>query len=180
MSKILIADDEKDIREFISYNLEKEGHEVIEAIDGEDAYLKAQEQLPDLLVLDVMMPGLDGIELCHKIRALPNMNNVLIMLLTARTEDFTQIAGFDAGADDFVNKPIKPRILIKRIEALLRRQDSQSPSIPEQNSDNKLVIDKERFLIIYDGKEINLPKKEFKLLELLASKIGRVFTREET
>jgi two-component system alkaline phosphatase synthesis response regulator PhoP len=177
-NKILLVDDEKDILEFISYNLQKEGFEVFTSTNGRDAVKIAQREKPHLIILDVMMPDLDGIETCRAIRELPELKNSLIAFLTARSEDYSQIAGFDAGADDYINKPIKPRVLISRVKALLRRS---TPA--ETSSDvlqvNGFIIDREKYLIVKDNAEIHLPKKEFELIALLASKPGKVFTRED-
>lgn len=177
-SKILLVDDEADILEFLSYNLKKEGYYVYTALNGKEAIALAKKVFPHLIILDVMMPDMDGIETCREIRALPGLKDVMVAFLTARNEDYSQIAGFDVGADDYINKPIKPRVLSSRIKALLRRG-----TIAEQTQTDKLElggikIDRERYLIIQDGKEINLPKKEFELLDLLASKPGKVFTRD--
>jgi two-component system alkaline phosphatase synthesis response regulator PhoP len=175
--KILIVDDEPDILEFLSYNLKKEGYEVFTAPDGDQGLAIAKKEMPHLVLLDVMMPGLDGIEVCRELRLLPGMNDIIIAFLTARSEDYSHIAGFDAGADDYINKPIKPRVLLSRIKALLRR----APGTKENSSPDMggLRIDRESYLVIKDGNEINLPRKEFELLSLLASKPGKVFTREE-
>ncbi len=177
-SKILLVDDESDILEFLSYNLKKEGYDVYTALNGKEAIAVAKKVFPHLIILDVMMPDMDGIETCREIRALPGLKDVMVAFLTARNEDYSQIAGFDVGADDYINKPIKPRVLSSRIKALLRRG-----LISEQVQSDKLElggirIDREKYLIMKDGKEINLPKKEFELLDLLASKPGKVFTRD--
>ena len=174
---ILIVDDEEDILEFLKYNLKKEDFEVHTASSGRKAINIAQKVNPDLIILDVMMPELDGIETCKEIRDLPGMGNTLIAFLTARNEDYSQIAGFDAGADDFINKPIKPRVLISRIKALLRRNN---PLVQNQvfETESGLKIDRNKYVIELNGKEITLPKKEFELLALLASKPGNVFTRD--
>jgi len=179
--KILLVDDEEDILEFISYNLKKEGYVVCTANNGKDAIKMAKVELPDLVVLDVMMPEMDGMETCRQMRNIPEIKNVLIAFLTARGEDFSQIAGFESGADDYINKPVKPRVLISRIKALLRRGNigkatDNSIGISEAGG---IRIDRERFLIIQNEKEFFLPKKEFELLELLTTKPGKVFTREE-
>jgi two-component system alkaline phosphatase synthesis response regulator PhoP len=174
---ILIVDDEEDILEFLEYNLKKEDFDVHVASSGRTAIEIAQRVTPDLIILDVMMPGLDGIETCKELRDIPKLKNTLIAFLTARNEDYSQIAGFDAGADDFINKPIKPRVLISRIKALLRRNNPlQQNQVFETESG--LKIDRDKYLIELDGKEITLPKKEFELLALLASKPGHVFTRD--
>lgn len=174
---ILIVDDEEDILEFLEYNLKKEDFEVHVASSGRKAIDIAQNVNPDLIILDVMMPELDGIETCKELRELPGLKNTLIAFLTARNEDYSQIAGFDAGADDFINKPIKPRVLISRIKALLRRNNPlQQNQVFETESG--LKIDRNKYVIELGGKEITLPKKEFELLALLASKPGHVFTRD--
>jgi two-component system alkaline phosphatase synthesis response regulator PhoP len=175
--KILIVDDELDILEFLSYNLKKEGYQVFTASGGDEAISIAKKELPHLVLLDVMMPGLDGIEVCRELRAAPGMDDVIIAFLTARSEDYSHIAGFDAGADDYINKPIKPRVLISRIKALLRRYPAGKED--EAIDLGGLKIDRESYLVIKEGKEINLPRKEFELISLLASKPGKVFAREE-
>ncbi len=176
--KILLVDDEQDILEFLSYNLKKEGYTVFTADNGKEAIRISEKSKPHLVVLDVMMPEMDGIETCREIRQIPAMANSIIIFLTARGEDYSQIAGFDAGADDYVTKPIKPRVLVSRVKALLRRYKED---IPEQNvvDVKDFVIDKEKYVIIKDGEEINLPKKEFEILLLLTSKVNKVFSREE-
>jgi two-component system alkaline phosphatase synthesis response regulator PhoP len=175
--KILLVDDEPDILEFISYNLVKEGFEVFTCGNGKDAIQMAQKERPQIIILDVMMPDLDGIETCRVIRETPELKDVLIAFLTARNEDYSQIAGFDAGADDYINKPIKPRVLVSRIKALLRRQGNiGDEEIVEMSG---FIIDREKYLIKKDNLSINLPKKEFELISLLASRPGKVFTRED-
>ncbi|HEX8515421.1 MAG TPA: response regulator transcription factor [Bacteroidia bacterium] len=176
--KILLVDDEQDILEFLSYNLKKEGYNVFTANNGKEAIVVAKKENPDLIILDVMMPDMDGIETCREIRELPGLKDVMIAFLTARSEDYSQIAGFEVGADDYINKPIKPRVLISRITALLRRGKSASASANDKVDMGGIKIDRERYVVMQDGKEINLPKKEFELLALLASKPGKVFTRE--
>lgn len=171
--KILIIDDEDDIREILKYNLSKEGYETYEANNGEDGLKKCNEIKPDLVLLDIMMPGMDGIEVCESIRKTPNLENVLICFLTARGEDYSQIAGLDAGADDFVAKPIKPKVLISRINAILRRKSGEH----KVNADG-LFINRERYHVELNGTAIQLPRKEFELLALLASKPGTVFERD--
>jgi two-component system alkaline phosphatase synthesis response regulator PhoP len=177
-TKILLVDDEPDILEFISYNLTKEDFEVFTSNNGRDAIKIAIKEKPDLIILDVMMPDLDGIETCRVIRETPDLKDVLIAFLTARNEDYSQIAGFDAGADDYINKPIKPRVLVSRVKALLRRAGKTSAS-EDVLQVNGFKIDRERYLILKENQEINLPKKEFELIALLASKPGKVFTRED-
>jgi two-component system alkaline phosphatase synthesis response regulator PhoP len=175
--KILLVDDEPDIVEFLSYNLKKEGYDVLTASNGKDAIEIAKKELPQLIVLDVMMPDMDGIETCREIRDQKGLSEVLIAFLTARSEDYTQIAGFEVGADDYITKPIKPRVFISRIKALLRRL--QTSTEHEGNMEfGDVRIDKEKHSVFKGGQEIALPKKEFKLFSLLCSKPGKVFTRE--
>ncbi len=176
--KILLVDDEPDILEFLGYNLKKEGYNVYTANNGKEAIAVAKKENPHVIILDVMMPDMDGIETCREIRELPGLKDVMIAFLTARNEDYSQIAGFEVGADDYINKPIKPRVLVSRIKALLRRSTVVENSSAEKIDMGGIKIDRERYLIVKDGVEINLPKKEFELLALLASKPGKVFTRE--
>jgi len=176
--KILLVDDEPDILEFLSYNLKKEGFNVYTANNGKEAIAVAKKENPQVIILDVMMPDMDGIETCREIREIPGLKDVMIAFLTARNEDYSQIAGFEVGADDYINKPIKPRVLISRIKALLRRSGSLDAGSNEKVDMGGIKIDRERYLVMQDEKEINLPKKEFELLALLASKPGKVFTRE--
>lgn len=176
MDSILIIDDEEDIINLLSYNLEKEGFKVYSAMNGVEGIEMAKKIHPSLIVLDVMMPEMDGIEVCETIRANPTIGDTKICFLTARNEDYSQIAGLDAGADDYVAKPIKPKVLVSRIKAILRRS-----SISEEKKENKetgLVIDREKYTVTLKGEDIHLPKKEFELLALLASKPGKVFERE--
>jgi two-component system, OmpR family, alkaline phosphatase synthesis response regulator PhoP len=175
--KILLVDDEQDILEFIRYNLEKEGYLVYTADNGRTAIEIAQRELPHLILLDVMMPESDGIETCRELRSMPEFKNTVIAFLTARNEDYSQIAGFDVGADDYITKPIKPRVLTSRIKALLRRFTASKPD--EKVKLGNIEIDTEKFLVYKDGVEMNLPKKEFELLSLLVSKPGKVFSRKE-
>lgn len=175
--KILLVDDEPDILEMIGFNLEREGFEVFTASNGRKAVELAKTHYPDLILLDVMMPEMDGMETCRELRDDPKLKNTLIAFLTARNEDYSQIAGFDAGADDYISKPIKPRVLISRVKALLRRGIPAAPEVPK-NELSGIVINKERYVVYKDGVELSLPKKEFELLALLASQPGRVFTRE--
>ncbi|MCW3076104.1 MAG: DNA-binding response regulator [Bacteroidetes bacterium] len=175
--KILLVDDEPDIIEFLSYNLKKEGYSILTAGNGKEAVAIAKKEIPDLIVLDVMMPDMDGIETCREMREQKELKDVLIAFLTARSEDYTQIAGFEVGADDYITKPIKPRVFISRIKALLRRlQTTASAEVNMQFGD--IRIDKEKHLVFKGEEEINLPKKEFRLFSLLSSKPGKVFTRE--
>lgn len=176
--KILLVDDEPDILEFLSYNLKKEGYLVFTAINGKEAITIAKKERPHLIILDVMMPDMDGIETCREIREQEGLKDIVIAFLTARNEDYSQIAGFDVGADDYINKPIKPRVLVSRIKALLRRGSSAPSAVTEKLDLGGLKIDRERYLIVKDNVDISLPKKEFELLALLASKPGKVFTRE--
>lgn len=175
--KILIVDDEPDILEFMQYNLEKEGFEVFLASSGKQALEVAKHELPDLIMLDVMMPGMDGIETCRELRNDPRLRDTIIAFLTARNEDYSQIAGFESGADDYIAKPIKPRVLISRIKALLKRT-GQSISDPVTEIGG-LTIDRNTYTLTKAGKELTLPKKEFELLAFLATKPGKVFTRDE-
>lgn len=175
--KILLVDDEPDIIEFLSYNLKKEGYQVFTALTGEEGIDVARKETPHLILLDVMMPGIDGIEVCKELRGIPGMDAVIIAFLTARSEDYSHIAGFEAGADDYISKPIKPRVLLSRIKALLRRSNAGTENTSVDVG--KLRIDRESYLVHKEGEEINLPRKEFELLSLLASKPGKVFAREE-
>ena len=180
--KILLVDDEPDILEFVSYNLKKEGFEVLTTRDGQEAIKIAKKELPHLIILDVMMPGMDGIETCGEIKRIPALKNTIIAFLTARGEDYSQIAGFDAGADDYISKPIKPKVLISRVKALLKRYKHETVADKEISAVvtiGDLVIDQERYIIVNKGEELVLPKKEFELLLLLTSKPDKVFTRDE-
>ena len=177
-TKILLVDDEPDILEFMSYNLNKEGFEVFTSTNGKDAIRIATQEKPSLIILDVMMPDLDGIETCRVIRETPELKEVLVAFLTARNEDYSQIAGFDAGADDYINKPIKPRVMVSRVKALLRRAGKLTGG-DEVMEVNGFTIDREKYLIVKDTVQNTLPKKEFELIALLASKPGKVFTRED-
>ena len=180
--KILLVDDEPDILEFLSYNIIKEGYEVQTAQDGKEAIEIAKRFNPHLIILDVMMPEMDGIETCEILRQDKNFKNTIIAFLTARGEDYSQIAGFDAGADDYITKPVKPKVLISRIKALLKRfkpqEDKQEEGVPLIKQSD-LVIDRERYIVTKGDQELVLPKKEFELLVLLISKPDRVFTRDE-
>jgi two-component system alkaline phosphatase synthesis response regulator PhoP len=182
--KILLVDDEVDILEFISYNLEKEGYQVFTAQNGADAIKLAEKKQPHLIILDVMMPEMDGIAACEEIRKLPALNNTIIAFLTARGEDYSQIAGFEAGADDYITKPVRPKVLVSRVKALLKRTGESTGPVTYAKDSNtmsigNLMIDKERYLIRIDDEEMILPRKEFESLSLLVSKPGKVFTREE-
>lgn len=176
--RILLVDDEPDVLEFLSYNLIREGFQVNTATNGKEGIKKALKFRPHLIILDVMMPKADGIETCTEIKQIPELSQSMILFLTARGEDYSQIAGFEAGADDYVTKPVKPKVLVSRIKALLRRYSE------EEQPDSTLVfkdfaIDRERYLVVKEGQEILLPKKEFQLLQLLVSKPNKVFSREE-
>jgi len=178
--KILLVDDEPDIIEFLGYNLKKEGFDVYTASNGKEALKTAKEIKPHLILLDVMMPGMDGIATCEELGKIQDLKSCLIAFLTARNEDYSEIAGFNAGADDYIAKPIRPKVLIARVQALLKRfTDSPKPENDKKIIVDKIVIDKEKHLVTVDGIEHSLPNKEFKLLVLLASKPERVYTRDE-
>jgi len=176
--KILLVDDENDVLEFMSYNLKNEGYEVFTSNNGSDAIIKAKQILPHLIILDVMMPDMDGIEACTEIKKIAELQKTLIIFLSARGEDYSQIAGFNAGADDYLTKPIRPKLLISRINALLRRYNSEEKE-NLQMTFKDFIIDREKYLVLKNNKKIILPKKEFEILILLTSKPGKVFTREE-
>jgi two-component system alkaline phosphatase synthesis response regulator PhoP len=175
---ILLVDDEPDILEFLSYNIKKEGYKVFTATNGEEAIRLTQQLNPSLIILDVMMPKMDGIETCQVIRKDLNLVQPIIAFLTARAEDYAQIAGFEAGGDDYISKPIRPRLLISKIEALLRRFD-KTGSLQAIQGERSIKIDREKFTVEIEGKVLLLPKKEFELLELIASRPGKVFNREQ-
>lgn len=177
--KILIVDDEPDILEFLQYNLRKEGYEVVTANDGKAAIVIAEREKPHLIVLDIMMPELDGVETCRLLREKKEFVHTPIAFLTARDEDFSQITALDVGGDDYITKPIKPRVLISRINALLRRTNLQTEADEAAIRVHDLVIDRHKVLVFKGDKAIELPRKEFEIIWLLASKPGRVFTREE-
>jgi two-component system alkaline phosphatase synthesis response regulator PhoP len=174
---LLLVDDEQDILDFLSYNLKKEGFKVFTATNGEEAVKMVQQVNPSLIVMDIMMPKMDGIEACQIIRKDLNITQPIIAFLTSRAEDYSQIAGFEAGADDYINKPIRPRLLISKVESLLRRLDR--PVNIENSLSNSLKIDRDKFMIELNNEKIILPKKEFELLELLASRPGKVYNREQ-
>lgn len=176
--KILLVDDEPDILEIVSYNLSQEGYQVITAKNGVKGVEKAKAEKPQLIVLDVMMPEMDGIEACEQIRKIPELKNTIITFLTARGEDYSQVAGFDAGADDYITKPIKPKVLVSKVKALLRRLKTEEFSVPIIKIGD-IEINREEYKIAIKGKEVVLPRKEFELLYLLASKPGKVFKRED-
>ncbi len=176
--KILIVDDEPDIRELIEYNLKKEGYQVFTASNGQEGVAEAKKVLPDLIILDIMMPKMDGIEACSILRTMNEFKNTFMVFLTARSEEYSEIAGFNVGADDYIAKPIKPRALTSRINAILRRNAQSDIEIDNKLEIGDLVIDREAFLVYQRGEKVVLAKKEFELLYLLASKPGKVFTRE--
>lgn len=176
--KVLLVDDEQDILEFIKYTLEKEGYWIKVAYNGKDAISIAEEFIPDIILLDIMMPEMDGVETCLKMRNNKELSNTIIAFLTARSEDYTQVAALQAGADDFIKKPIKPRVLVSKVKSLLRRTETNKIANAEQDQ-SKIIIDREKFVAIKKGVKINLPKKEFELVMLLASIPERVFSRDE-
>jgi two-component system alkaline phosphatase synthesis response regulator PhoP len=175
---ILLVDDEEDILDFVGYNLRKEGFKVVTSLNGREAIKLAKAEIPNLILLDLMMPEMDGIETCQELKRFQELKDTIIVFFTARSEDFTQILGLDAGADDYITKPIKPSLLISKVNSLLRR-------IPVQDEDSKvfeagdITIDRERYLITIDGNEIQLARKEFELLSILAAKPGKVFSRDD-
>ena len=176
--KILVVDDDQDIVEILRYNLSLNGYDVKSAVNGKEAIEKARLFIPDIILLDVMMPKMDGIEACSKIKIIPSLKDTIIIFLSARSEDFTQIAAFDAGGDDYISKPVKPKILLKKIESILKRLK------PDKNENliiklDNITINREQYKVVKDGKDIVLPKKEFELFFLLALKPAKVFTREE-
>jgi len=177
---ILLVDDEPDILEIIGYNLTDEGYNVVTAENGIEAIKKAKKHLPQLIILDVMMPEMDGMEACENLRKIPELEKTVITFLSARGEDYSQVAGFNAGADDYITKPIRPKVLVSKVQALLRRF-SKDATVVEDNSIKvgKLVIDRDEYKVILDKNELILPRKEFELLALLASKPGKVFKRED-
>jgi len=177
-SKILIVDDEKDIIEFLKYNFEREGFKVFTALNGIDGKKVAKKENPDLIILDIMMPGIDGVELCKELRELPEFEDTLIIFLTARGEDYSQIAGFEVGADDYITKPVRPRVLIARVKALLKRKSKIK--YDENRIDiNGILIDIGKREVNVEGESLHIPKIEFELLVLLASFPGKIFLREE-
>lgn len=176
--KILLVDDEPDILEILGYNLASEGYQIHTAENGIQALAQAKKHVPHLIILDVMMPEMDGIEACEKLRNIPELSETIITFLTARGEDYSQVAGFEAGADDYITKPIKPKVLVSKVKALLRR--FKEPEMVENNIKlGNLIINREEYKILKGKEEIILPRKEFELLALLASKPGKVFKRED-
>jgi two-component system alkaline phosphatase synthesis response regulator PhoP len=175
---ILLVDDDPDIREFVSFNLDKEGFKVETAKNGAEGVELCKKHKPDLVLLDVMMPGMDGIEACELIRATPEIANTLIAILSARGEDYSQVAGFESGADDYITKPIRPKVLVSRIKALLRRNAPSEESTTTMIQSGNLRIDLEKYQVYLGEESLEMPRKEFELLQLLASKPGKVFSRD--
>ncbi len=177
--KILLVDDEPDILEIVGYNLKNEGYKIYTAKNGVEAVEIAKEIIPHLIILDIMMPEMDGIEACEKIRASKGLENILITFFTARNEDYSKVAGYDIGADDYITKPIKPKVLVSKIRALLRRVKENNSTSDEKVSVGEIIIDREEYVIIKKGEKLSLPRKEFELFSLLASKPGKVFKRDD-
>lgn len=178
--KILLVDDEQDILEIVGYNLSQEGYQIVTASNGKEAIARAKKEHPQLIIMDVMMPEMDGMEACENIRKIPELQDTIITFLTARSEDYSQVAGFDAGADDYIAKPIKPKVLVSKVQALLRRlKGVEGVSSTTTLTVGNIEINREEYKIIKEGEEIILPRKEFELFYLLATKPGKVFTREE-
>ncbi|MBT6169626.1 MAG: response regulator transcription factor [Flavobacteriaceae bacterium] len=178
LPKILVVDDDPDIIEILRYNLSLAGYEVKSAANGKEAIKKAKLFIPQIILLDIMMPEMDGIEACSQIKGISSLDNTMIIFLSARSEDFTQIAAFDAGGDDYISKPVKPKILLKKIASILKRINYGKNKTLKLEMDN-LVIDRNEYKIVKDKQDLTLPRKEFELLFLLASKPGKVFTRDE-
>lgn len=176
---ILLVDDEPDILEFLSYNLRREGYHVVTSINGKEAIRLAKKERPHLIILDVMMPEMDGIETCTELKTYPELKHTIIAFLTARGEDYSQIAGLEAGADDYISKPIRPKVFMSRVKALLRRFEKTDTDKEDILVIGTLTIDKEKYKVTFDGNDYFLPRKEFELLLLLASKPNKVFTRNE-
>ncbi len=176
--KILLVDDEPDILEIVGFHLKKEGYQIKKAKDGKEGVEKAKKFEPHLILLDIMMPNMDGIEACERIRSLKGLENVIIAFFTARGEDYSQVAGFDAGADDYITKPVKPKVLVKKVKALLRRVNKVTPEKEVVNFGD-IIINKEEYYVEKNGEKITLPRKEFKLLSLLTSSPNKVFYRDE-
>ena len=177
--KILLVDDEPDLLEIVGYNLSQEGYSIVTATNGKEAIAMAKKEHPQLIIMDVMMPEMDGMEACENIRKIPELSNTIITFLTARSEDYSQVAGFEAGADDYISKPIKPKLLVSKVKALLRRLKGEETKNLETITVGSIIINREEYKIIKDNVEIVLPRKEFELFYLLASKPGKVFKREE-
>lgn len=179
MPKILVVDDEQDILEIIRHSLNKEGFEVHIAANGFQAIDQARKIKPELILMDVMMPVMDGMEACRQLKEDQETRNIPIVFLTARSEEFAELAGFEAGADDYISKPIRPRVLLSRLKAILRRRNALQTAPQESMNFGELRIDRERFVVEYNGKVLQFPRKEFELLSFLAGKPGRVFSRDE-
>ncbi|MDA9316762.1 response regulator transcription factor [Polaribacter sp.] len=173
--KILLVDDEPDILEIVGYNLRNEGYQVFTASNGIEGVKSAKKNIPQLILLDIMMPEMDGIEACEKIRKIKSLDNVIISFLTARGEDYSQVAGYEAGADDYITKPIKPKVLVSKVKSLLRRLKSETETSFKIGD---IVIDRDEYVVYKAGKRISLPRKEFELFSLLTSRPGKVFKRE--
>ncbi|HMN04757.1 MAG TPA: response regulator transcription factor [Flavobacteriales bacterium] len=176
--KVLLVDDEEDILDLLKYNLEREGIEVSTAKDGPEAIRMAAKEQPDLVVLDIMMPGMDGVEVCSQLRRMPSMERTLIAFLTARTEDYSHIAGYEAGADDYITKPVRPKVFVSKVQALLKRTGPGAPA-PQVLEANGIKVDLERIIVTKGDEVLQLPKKEFELLALLMSSPGKVFLRDD-
>jgi len=176
--KILLVDDEPDVIEIIRYNLDQEGYKLYTASDGKEALKKAKKNIPHLIIMDVMMPKMDGIEACEQLRNDVSFNETIIMFLTARGEDYSYVAAFEAGADDYVTKPIKPKVIVSKVKALLRRLKNEEPT-QEKIQIGKLIIDRDKYEVTHMGKSFSMPRKEFELLYLLASKPDKVIKREK-
>ena len=176
--KILVVDDDPDIVEILRYNLSLNGYEVKTAVNGKQAIKKAKLFSPEIILLDIMMPEMDGIEACSQIKLIPSLKETVIIFLSARSEDFTQIAAFDAGGDDYISKPVKPKILLKKIESIIKRMRLSINENTRIELGN-IIIDRNEYLVKMDNNNINLPRKEFELFFLLASRSGKVFTRDE-
>jgi len=176
--KLLLVDDEPDILEIVSYNLQNEGYQIFSATNGVEAIDMAKKVNPHLILLDIMMPEMDGIEACEKIRGIKGLEDVIIAFFTARGEDYSQVAGFDAGADDYITKPVKPKVLISKVKSLLRRLKQGQAEIENIVTIGNIIINRDEYFVQRDKEKISLPRKEFELLALLASKPGKVFKRE--
>ena len=179
MPKVLVVDDEQDILELIRHSLAKEGFEVHVAANGAQAIEQARKVKPEIIIMDVMMPVMDGMEACRQLKDNPDTKNIPVIFLTARSEEFAELAGFEAGADDYIAKPVRNRVLLSRVKAILRRGNSIQNQEPEKYDFATIQIDRERFVVEYNGKALQLPRKEFELLAFLASRPGRVFSRDE-
>jgi len=178
IAKILVVDDDPDIVEILSYNLSFAGYEIKSAVNGKEAVKKAKSFIPEIILLDVMMPKMDGIEACSKIKELSSLSNTVVIFLSARNDDFTQIAAFDAGGDDYISKPVKPKILLKKINSILKRMSSNKTESDVIDLGG-IIINRNTYSVIKGNKELTIPRKEFELFYLLASKPGNVFTRDE-